>query len=182
VLTAHSTGVANVEQLALQFGVTPSTIRRDLATLTRDGLLARTYGGAIAIGTAQEQSLRQRAGEAYAQKSGIARWAKQQVRFGDSILLDAGSTVGALAHELRQAEKLTVTSASLSVLDELSDAPGITLQCLGGRLRSLSQSFIGPITEAALERMTFDSVFLGADAVDPIRGICEADLEQTRLK
>lgn len=40
----------------------------------------------------------------------------------------------------------------------------------------------GPLAEAALERMTFDRVFLGADAVDAELGLCEADVQQTRLK
>ncbi|MFG2626288.1 hypothetical protein [Streptomyces sp. NPDC048473] len=52
----------------------------------------------------------------------------------------------------------------------------------GGTLRPLSQGFVGPLTEAALERMTYDRVFLGTDGVSPECGICEADLRQTRLK
>lgn len=48
--------------------------------------------------------------------------------------------------------------------------------------RRLSQGFVGPLTEIALEHFTFDSVFLGADAVSPTDGICEADLGQVRLK
>lgn len=45
-----------------------------------------------------------------------------------------------------------------------------------------SQGFIGPLAEAALERRTFDRVFLGADGVTAEDGICEADIRQTRLK
>lgn len=51
-----------------------------------------------------------------------------------------------------------------------------------GTLRHLSQGFLGPLTEAALARVSFDRAFLGADAVTADRGICEAELEQTRLK
>jgi len=182
VSLAQSNGEANVEDLAAHFGVSLSTIRRDLATLTGSGKVARTYGGAIALTGHQELSLRQRIGEAYTEKHGIALWAKQQVQSGDSVLLDGGSTVGALAHEMRQLGNLTVATASLNVIEELGDAEGITVQCLGGRLRTVSQSFVGPLTEGALEHLTFDCAFLGADAVDAIRGICEADLEQTRLK
>lgn len=46
----------------------------------------------------------------------------------------------------------------------------------------ISQSFVGPLAEAALERMSFDRVFLGADATTAEDGICEADHAQTRLK
>src|SRR6476659_4937598 len=39
-------GRASVAQLASSLDVTPSTIRRDLQRLARDGRLVRTYGGA----------------------------------------------------------------------------------------------------------------------------------------
>ncbi|MFH8573749.1 DeoR/GlpR family DNA-binding transcription regulator [Streptomyces sp. NPDC017993] len=182
VRLATTTGLASVEELSQLFGVTPSTIRRDLARLHSDGRLARTYGGAIALTAHPEASLRQRTGEAFEAKQAIARWAAAQVRPGETLLLDAGSTVGALAHELRGAQDLTVATTGLTALQELADVETVHIECLGGTLRPLSQGFVGPLTEAALERMTYDRVFLGADGVSPEHGICEADLRQTRLK
>ncbi|WP_369045834.1 DeoR/GlpR family DNA-binding transcription regulator [Sinomonas sp. P10A9] len=179
---AVTAGLASVEELSERFGVTASTIRRDLAALNEQGKLARTYGGALAIGAHPEASLRQRIGEAFEEKQAIARWAAQQVQPRESILLDGGSTVGALAHALRGHADLTVTTPALNTVQELADSPGIHVDCLGGRLRSLSQTFVGPLAEATLERMTFDRVFLGADAVTAEDGICEADQAQTRLK
>lgn len=179
---ATTTGLASVEELSRAFGVTASTIRRDLAQLTAAGRLARTYGGAMALVAHPEASLRQRTGEAFEAKRAIARWAAGQIRTGETVLLDAGSTVGALAHELRTAGDLTVATTGLTALQELSDVDDVRVECLGGTLRPLSQSFVGPLTEAALERMTFDRVFLGADGVTARHGLCEADLRQTRLK
>ena len=179
---AVNTGLASVEELSARFEVTASTIRRDLALLDAQGRLARTYGGAIAVGAQPEASLRQRTGESFEQKQAIARWAAAVIRPGENILLDAGSTAGALAHELREFEKLTVTTPGINTMQELAESDGIEVNCLGGRLRNLSQSFVGPLAEAALERMSFDRVFLGADAVTAEDGICEADPAQTRLK
>ena len=182
VRLATSSGLASVEELAAVFEVTASTIRRDLAQLTAEGRLARTYGGAMALLAHAEPSLRQRIGEAFEAKRGIARWAARQVVAGETVLLDAGSTVGALAHELRWTTPLTVATTGLTSLQALADAEDVHVECLGGTLRHLSQGFVGPLAEAALERMTFDRVFLGADSVTADRGICEAELEQTRLK
>ena len=67
-------------------------------------------------------------------------------------------------------------------MQELADSEGIEVDCLGVRPRSLSQTFVGPLAEADLERVSFDRVFLGADAVTAEDGICEADHAQTRLK
>jgi DeoR/GlpR family transcriptional regulator of sugar metabolism len=182
VAMATTSGLASVEELAVAFEVTASTIRRDLARLKAEGRLARTYGGAMALVAHSETSLRQRAGEAYPAKRAIARWAAAQVRAGETVLLDAGSTVGALAHELRRTTPLTVATTGLTSLEALADVDDVHVECLGGTLRHLSQGFVGPLTEAALERMTFDRVFLGADGVTADQGICEAELEQTRLK
>ncbi|MEV0551827.1 MULTISPECIES: DeoR/GlpR family DNA-binding transcription regulator [unclassified Streptomyces] len=182
VQLATTTGLTSVEELSQLFGVTASTIRRDLAKLTTDGRLARTYGGAMALSAHPEASLRQRTGEAYDAKRAIARWAAAQVQPGETLLLDAGSTVGALAHELRTAKDVTIATTGLTALQELADVETVHVECLGGTLRPLSQGFVGPLTEAALERLTFDRVFLGTDGVSPEHGICEADLRQTRLK
>ncbi|WP_314194404.1 DeoR/GlpR family DNA-binding transcription regulator [uncultured Arthrobacter sp.] len=179
---AVTTGLASVEELSRHFRVTASTIRRDLAHLNEEGKLARTYGGAVALGAHPEPSLRQRTGEAYEQKHAIAAWAAAEVKDGENILLDGGSTVGALAHALRERENLSVTTPGINTLQELADSRGIRVDCLGGRLRGVSQTFVGPLAEAALERMSFDRVFLGADAVTADDGLCEADHAQTRLK
>ena len=182
VRLAITAGAANVAELATYFQVTASTIRRDLAALNAQGRLARTYGGALSLVAQSETSLQDRLIEAHQEKRAIARWAAAQVQPGESLLLDAGSTVGAFARQLRFGQDLRVTTTGLTALHELADAPGVQVVCLGGRFRRLSQSFLGPLTESALERMTFDRVFLGADAVTPGKGICEAEPEQTRLK
>ncbi|AUA08733.1 Glucitol operon repressor [Streptomyces malaysiensis subsp. malaysiensis] len=182
VRLATTTGLTNVEELSAQFGVTASTIRRDLAQLEGAGALARTYGGAMALVAHPEASLRQRVGEEFEAKRSIARWAARRIGAGETVLLDAGTTTGALAHELRHGPELTVVTAGMTALQELASADGVTVECLGGHLRPRSQSFIGPLAETALERRTFDRVFLGADGVTAEDGICEADIRQTRLK
>jgi DeoR/GlpR family transcriptional regulator of sugar metabolism len=179
---ASTTGLASVEELSQRFGVTASTIRRDLARLEQEGHLARTYGGARAILAHPETDLRQRLGEAHEAKQAIGTWAASQVQPGETILLDAGTTTTAVAHELRDLNRLTVVTPGMTVLNELSSSEGIEVECLGGTLRPMSQAFLGPHAEAALERRTFDRVFLGADSVTADRGICEADIRQTRLK
>lgn len=179
---ASTSGLASVEELSQRFGVTPSTIRRDLAHLEQSGRLARTYGGVRAIVAHPEADLRQRLGEAHEAKRAIGKWAAAQVRPGETILLDAGTTTAAAAHELRHVKNLTVVTPGMTVVNELASSEGVEVECLGGTLRPLSQAFLGPLTESALERRTFDRVFLGADSVTADRGICEADVRQTRLK
>ncbi|APU18227.1 DeoR/GlpR family DNA-binding transcription regulator [Actinoalloteichus sp. GBA129-24] len=182
IVQMATNGLANVDELSAHFGVTASTIRRDLAQLERSGALARTYGGAMALVAHPESSLRQRVGEQFEAKRAIARWAASRIGAGETVLLDAGTTTGALAHELHSVPALTVVTTGMTALQELAVSDTVTVECLGGVLRPRSLGFIGPLAEAALERRTFDRVFLGADGVTAQEGICEADIRQTRLK
>lgn len=182
VTMATSDGRAAVEEMAARFGVTASTIRRDLALLTSQGQLARTYGGAMAHMSAGEPSLSQRSHEAFHEKRAIAAWAAEQIRPDETALLDAGTTTGHLARALRHRDRLTVVTIGLTVLNELAEADGVEVLCLGGRLRHISHGLVGPLAETALERVTADRAFMGADAITVDDGICEANLDQTRLK
>ena len=173
---------ASVEVLASEFGVTPSTIRRDLAALTKQGELTRTYGGAAPATNRVEGSLSERARQASRAKHAIALWAESQIVAGETVILDAGTTAGQVARALHTRSDITVVTPSLSAMLELADSAGIRVVGLGGELRQLSQGFVGPLAEAALEKLTVDRLFLGADGITADFGVCEAEATQTRLK
>ncbi|MCF2573550.1 DeoR/GlpR family DNA-binding transcription regulator [Brevibacterium sp. UCMA 11754] len=175
-------GEMSVETLSEMLGVTASTIRRDLARLTDSGDLARTYGGVIAVPAEAESTLDERSHEAPEIKRALGAWCAQQVPAGSHVLLDAGSTTAQIARALRETTPLSVVSTGLTSLQQMTGAEGIEFTLLGGRYRSISQGFIGPITEVGLEKFTFDFAFLGADAVTAEDGVCEATAEQVRLK
>lgn len=182
-MLAHANGLATVEELAASFQVSSSTIRRDLALLVESETIARTYGGVIPRSRDhQEATLQERALRGGAAKQRIGRWAAEQVNPGDTILLDAGTTTAQVACHLRTTHPLTVVTTGLTPFHELAGVPDIERVLLGGTFRDLSQGFVGPLTEEALERWYFDLVFLGADAVTADRGVCEASVVQTRLK
>jgi DeoR/GlpR family transcriptional regulator of sugar metabolism len=58
-----------------------------------------------------------------------------------------------------------VAPTGLTTLQVVADVADVHVECLGGTLRHLSQGFVGPLAEAALERFTFDRAFLRADGV-----------------
>ena len=172
-----------MEALGAALDVSLSTIRRDLARLAQEGQLLRTYGGAAAVGAAlPEQPLDQRIGANQAQKQAIARYAAGLVEAGETIILDAGTTTGALATALRDRRDLRVVTNGLTTIQALAGAPGVELIALGGLLRQISLGFVGPHAERAMRRISAAKVFLGADGVVAGRGICEATDAQASLK
>lgn len=182
VRLARTQGELSVEDLAESLGVTASTIRRDLARLTAAGDLARTYGGVIAVSAHQESPLAERSHEATEVKRAMGVWCARQVTAGSQVLLDAGTTTAQIAWALRDTSPLSVVTTGLTSLQQLAGLQGTDITLLGGQYREISQGFVGPLTEAGLERYTFDTAFLGADAVTAEHGVCEASLQQVRLK
>jgi len=176
-------GMLDAEDLSTALEVSVSTIRRDLTRMAEEGLLLRTYGGAAPLGgSAPERSLVQRAGEQLAEKAAIARKALSVIEPGDALILDAGTTTGALARLLPERAPLRVITNGLTVIQVLAGADGIDLVALGGTLRPLSGSFVGPHAEATMRRISAQRVFLGADGIVAGRGICEATDAQASLK
>jgi DeoR/GlpR family transcriptional regulator of sugar metabolism len=182
-------GVSAVEELAAKTGVSPSTVRRDLDRMRVEGQVARTYGGAIVTSPFQERSVVESARHGRAAKAAIARAALPLVPLEGRIFLDAGTTCAALAALLaaRTPEGdapgggLTVVTRGLEIAVALADS-GVAVELLGGRLRRMSHALVGPLASLALDRMAFDVAFLGADAVDPARGVGEPTVEETVVK
>lgn len=175
-------GVDSVETLASRVGVSASTLRRDLTRLQRDGRIARTYGGAIVRDNFQERSFNESALMNLEAKAAIAAAAVDLIPARATIFLDAGTTCLALARVLTGRGPLTVVTRGLECAVLLSRAAQIDVVMLGGHVRPLSHGVVGPLSSMAFERLAFEVAFLGADSVDPVRGLGEPTAEEIYVK
>lgn len=182
LLVQRGEGSLAVEDLASTLGVSPATVRRDLRELRAEGRITRTYGGA-ALGTASaELSVRQRELSNVGAKDAIARSAMQFVEPDAVLLLDAGSTTTRLARLLRAVPGLTVFTNGLAVVGTLLEYGDTEVVVFGGRLRRINQTISGTAAERMVRSVYADVAFIGADAVDPIRGVASRTFEQATLK
>lgn len=170
-----------IGELAERFGVSASTIRRDLAELAQQGHVVRTYGGALDSGHRVERTLREKDASRSVEKDRIARAAARHVRDGDTVLLDAGTTTGRLARHLSDRADLTVVTNGLTVLLALAESPHVEVVVLGGRLRRPNEAILGHTAERELRHIAPDRAFLGADGVTA-RGVNCPTLDQSHLK
>ena len=174
-------GECSVEKLGERFGVSPMTVRRDLAELVAAGRVRRTHGGAALSRAGVTQFRFAGRGECQAkEKRAIGRAAAQRVAPGMSVVLDTGTTVLEVARELRAVEGLRILTTSLPVAAELHDAPGTELILLGGRMRQGLPDLSGPLTESNLAQFQVDLAILGADSAAP-EGVFTDDLSVARV-
>jgi len=154
--------------LCRQLEASESSVRRDLNWLESEGVLKRVYGGAMAVQSSSHlldfawQS--ERMGE---EKKRIASVTAGLVEDGQTVLLDGGSTVAAVAHELT-GRSLHLMTNSLPIADIFADARQIELTLTGGYLYPRLRAMVGPLCEQMLGGVAADMLIMG------IGGITEA--------
>jgi DeoR/GlpR family transcriptional regulator of sugar metabolism len=157
----HSSGVIRIEDICRQLKVSPATVRRDLDQLEQDGAIRRVHGGAVSVeGRLDEPLFDDKTSIAIHEKRNIAEAALKLIKPGDTIFLDGGSTVLELARLLRERTNLTVVTNSLRAGLELAGR-GPRLFLIGGELRRLSQTMVGPLTRLLLNELHLDKAFMG---------------------
>ncbi len=167
-------GGARVSDLVELLSVSDMTVRRDIATLARRGLVARVHGGAAAISgrRADEPGFLAKSGLQTGQKAAIAATAAALVQPGDSVALSAGTTTHAVATALRGIPRLTVLTNSLPVAEVLhvGARPDLTVVLTGG-VRTPSDALVGPVAVATLRTMHVDWLFLGVHGFHETAGL-----------
>lgn len=173
----------HVDQLASHFGVSRSSIRRDLNHLHDDGLLSRTYGGAVALNGSAEAPFKERQVANLAEKTRIGRAAVELIEEGDTIFVDGGTTTECMTPYLLE-RRLTVVSYGLNIINRLSCSKSITLIAIGGMLHPHSQTFGGVLSLSAMQayNIRFDKAFLAASGVSALDGVTNASLEEVPIK
>jgi DeoR/GlpR family transcriptional regulator of sugar metabolism len=172
-----------VAELAELFSISEVTVRSDLATLAKQGLVARVRGGVRAIRQGNAEvgfDLRLRL--EVERKRAIARAAAAMVQEGDAVALDSSTTAYYLALELRGKRELVVVTNGLLVATALADAPGITVLVTGGVLRLSAMSLVGDLGTDVLRTTRINKGFLGARGISLERGLMDLSPDEVRIK
>lgn len=87
-----------------------------------------------------------------------------------------------MASFLKSESNISVITASLSVVQELLGAKGVYTVLLGGDLKEESMSTDGAMTLQHIKSLRVHKYFIGAAAVDPLRGTQDAYLFEREIK
>jgi DeoR family transcriptional regulator, aga operon transcriptional repressor len=179
----QANGKVTVEALAARFVTSAVTIRTDLTALEAGGSLERTHGGALWRRDDGDQFLTVKRTLHHAEKVRIAKVAASLIEDGETLILDSGTTTAEIARQIRKLEdrSINVITNALNIAVLLADLPFVRLIMPGGILRPESNSLSGHMAEAALDDLQADRLFLGADGLDPERGVMTPHLPEAQL-
>ena len=158
------------------------TVRRYLDKLEGKDLIKRTHGGAFAGQEMIEVDYRVRETVRRAEKEAIGRLAWTLIQPGESVFLDAGSTLAYLASAMDDTRRITVVTNSTIVLQTLENRANIDTILLGGRVHAASHSLIGPIAEETVAQFRFTKAFLGAVGINLEEGLTQSNVDEVPVK
>ncbi len=166
-------GEAEVKELAQLADTSEITIRRDLGQMAADGLIYRTHGGAMKLSLVNKPvSFAQKSSVNADKKDYICRLAAAEIKDGDVIFLDCGSTVFRLCPFIKN-KKIKVITNSLPVAYELMNTE-VSINLIGGELDNARQAVHGIIATEHIHRYRATKAFLGVDGISPESGLSAA--------
>jgi DeoR family fructose operon transcriptional repressor len=180
---ARTNGRVDVTTLAENFAVTAETIRRDLTTLERAGVLRRVHGGAIPVERIGfEPALAARDSVLTDEKERIAKLALAEVPDEGAIILDAGTTTARLARVLPTDRELTVVVNSPAIASILGPRANVNVLLLGGRLRGKTLATVDDWALRPLADLYVDVAFVGTNGLSVERGLTTPDPAEAAVK
>jgi DeoR/GlpR family transcriptional regulator of sugar metabolism len=182
----EANGSVKVAALEEEFGISPMTARRDLVALERAGQVLRTHGGAVLPGfAAHEDSFQRRMGEQMAAKRRLAVAAACLAEPGETIFIDSSTTAYHAAKRiLEEGLRVTLMTNSVPVMElfTISRAPNVELVGMGGSLRRLTLSFVGPHTVRMVGAYFADKVFFSVKGLTDSGYLSDPDPLEAEVK
>jgi DeoR family glycerol-3-phosphate regulon repressor len=173
-------GFVTIETLAQAFSVTPQTIRRDIHTLSKKGLLYRYHGGAAIPTSTENVAYKERKVLCFREKQKIAQLLAQQIPDNASLFINIGTTTEAIAHALGNHKRLRVITNNLNVASIMSANEKFEVIVAGGLVRHRDQGIIGEATIDFISQFKVDYGIIGISGIDLDGTLLDFDYREVR--
>jgi DeoR/GlpR family transcriptional regulator of sugar metabolism len=177
----------SVDELIEACDASGATIRRDLEVLASHGVLRRVHGGARSlIVRGENPGYGQRELEDQAVKVRIAAVVAGLLRDRERVWLDSGTTATEIARILRGRELTLMPMSVRSLTTVTGEDPNAgqrpALLLPGGSLVPGELCFRGPLAEANIRSLRFDTAVVTPCALNLKDGLLAHDLEDAAVK
>jgi len=175
--------VVRVKEMAKQFYLSESTIRRDLSALEKEGLIRRVYGGAMLVNkdTSELPYLVRAVTEATA-KSRIGMYAASLIQDDMVIFMDNSSTTSEMIKYMKDKKNLRIITNSANLSMMILDYLDVKTHCLGGELNPRTRGFIGGNTVSSAKSWYADMSFCSSYCLSAEHGCMDSNLEEVYVK
>ncbi len=177
----NSNGSVRAADIAKAMDVSTETIRKDLVSLHKRGLLVKKFGGAVAVHEFGEQPIDVRAMENHEAKSAIASRALDYIDGNSVIFIDSGSTLLCFARLFPASMGLALVSNSFKAVEYLVKSNN-SVFFVGGEVSEATMATSGLWASHALNTMKIDVAFLGTSGFQSHNGPCSKTFSDIQFK
>jgi DeoR family glycerol-3-phosphate regulon repressor len=173
-------GYVTIDYLAGEFNVTPQTIRRDINSLSEEGLINRYHGGAGVASSTENVEYNQRKIMCLEEKRQIAKVVGDRIPHNTSLFINIGTTTEAIAHALCDHQRLRVITNNLNVASILSGNENFEIIVAGGLVRHRDGGIVGPLTIDFIQQFRVDYGIIGISGIDMDGTLLDFDYREVR--
>jgi DeoR family transcriptional regulator, glycerol-3-phosphate regulon repressor len=173
-------GRVTVEDLAVHFGVTPQTIRRDLNDLSDAQMVVRVHGGAMVASGVVNLAYEARKLIAGPHKKLIGEAAARLVPDHSSVFINIGTTTEEVARALGSHTGLLVITNNLNVAAELYRHATIEVFITGGTVRQAVGGIVGAHAESLIAQFRVDLAIIGTSALEADGTLLDFDIREVQ--
>lgn len=179
----NTNGSVKVIDLVKEFNTSDDTIRRDLKLLEQQGLLQKTYGGAILPQqTGNYPTFSERAKIKKESKNTIANYAIAFIKDNDTLFLTGSTTVANMLPELANFKGITVITNSISIANEiLMIHLNVKLVFIGGVIEMSNGNAVSVDSLLAIKQLKVDKVFISACSISESNGLSMTSIEEAQI-
>ena len=167
-------GKVEVNKLSKHFKVSKDLIRKDLSKLEEQGLLERTYGGAVKKRQlAKTITIASRISENIHVKETIAKKALKEIKENELIYLDISSINYLFAQEIiKNNIEVTIITNMIDIMHlfSLNSQIKTKLIGIGGACNNIIDGFVGIESMQQIKKFNIDRCFIGAIGVNILNG------------
>ena len=160
----RNSGGASIRELAEGHKVSMMTIRRDLESLKDRNLIKLFHGGAAAVDQDQARMHKE-------EKRRIAKAAASLIEPRQTVMMDSGTTVHCLAHEIGRDMGITVVCWSLNIIEVLTRSLICTIISSGGLYHPETQMFESDQGMEIIRSSRASAAFISAGGVHEEMGV-----------
>ena len=171
----------SVAELAKILFVSEMTVRRDLTSLEKKGVIKRYRGGAVLTTVSNEMPISRRFFVDEDEKKDLGIQAAEFLADSQTVYLDSSSTCQYIIPYMNKFKNITIVTTSVN---SLLYAAKLQIPCilLGGKYYDRDMCLVGSITEQYADQFNVDIAFFSPLGISDDGIISDVDIEQTSVR
>lgn len=172
-----------VSSLSTSFGVTEETIRRDLEKLENEGILTRTFGGAVLNVQMQREGIHfyKRANIRLEEKRKMAVVSTKLLEGKATIAADASTTVMEAVKLIKNSRDINLLTTSTAVFQEMANTD-INILSTGGVFNRSTLSLQGAVAKENIKKYHVDILLISCKGIHIEKGVMDSKEPEAEVK